>query len=279
MHEGSTIQGRLWAGVVMEVISSRHNPTYKKLLRLASDGKERLSAGVVLFDGISIVKDFISRGHSPEAVIFDKDRLSDPDVLAVAEMSKDLRQVVLASDLFKRITNVKTSPGIVCLAKINRLDHKQLSQYSCSKLVVALERVQDPGNLGTILRSCAAFGVSDVLLSNGSVDVWSPKAIRASMGACFSLNVYQNISLSDFLPKLAGEGYQILATTPSAKKSIKEVDLGQKTVWLFGNEGSGLSDDALRLATQEVKINQSDAVESLNLSMAVMICLYENYNV
>jgi TrmH family RNA methyltransferase len=137
---------------------------------------------------------------------------------------------------------------------------------------VVLETVQDSGNLGTILRTAAAAGIQHILLSDGCAQAWSPRVLRAAMGAHFSLNIYEKIDLLSVLPAYQG---QLLATGLTQAKSLYSLNLNQSTAWLFGSEGQGLSEQVMRLAKQQVIIPMSTGVESLNVAAAVAVCLFE----
>lgn len=257
----------------MEKISSARNATFKMLLKLAKRRDYRREKGLIIFDGVKIVKDYLINGGRPKMLIFNESKL---DKIDLPPINLEVRQVVLPTSLFNRISQVEESSGLVCVTKLPELSCDIISPKSNLGTVLLLEQVQDPGNLGTIFRSCLAFDVSTIFLSSGSVDVWSPKVIRSSAGANFALNVYSDVSLGEIMNKLNNIGYQILATSPSAQKSIQSIDFAEKKIaWLFGNEGRGLSDDLMNQADGKVLIPQSSQLESLNLATSVAICLYE----
>lgn len=262
----------------MEIISSTHNPLFKQLFRLATEPRERKKSGLTLFDGVSLVSDFLRSGLEAEYLVLDADLLGRVDIDEIRSLRPDLRQVVLSSALFNKISQVETAPGVILVAKPKRRSLEDFLAETPDKTpIVILETIQDPGNLGTILRSCLAFGVDKVLISSGSVDAWSPKVVRASMGACFNLQIYENLDMSQVLSELKGK-YCLLATSPRADKNLPELDLKSlaPVAWLFGNESRGLSETSLSQADCQVLIPQSRQIESLNLSMATTICLYES---
>ena len=258
----------------MEIISSTKNPTFKHLLRLASNRRARREAGLGLFDGLKIIEDYLAVGNLPEIMIFDETRLNEPAIAGLVQKTASRRQIVVKPFLLAKLSQVETAPGVISVVKTPQLDWRAFAPSQ--KPILLLEKVQDPGNLGTILRGALAFGVGAVLLSNDSVEVFSPKVIRASMGACFNLPIYEKVDLVKFMSKFR-TNYNYLATSSHAALPITAVDLhGVPVAWLFGNEGAGLSPELSDLADQTVAIPQSSAIESLNLSMAVTICLYEN---
>ena len=139
---------------------------------------------------------------------------------------------------------------------------------------VVLEQVQDPGNVGTVLRSAAASGVANVILSGESADVWSPKVLRAGMGAHFLLNLYPRTDLSTWRAGYTGKVWAT-ALTERDNHSLYALDLREPAAWVFGNEGSGVSADMLAEVSGTVKIPMLGATETLNVAMAATVCLFE----
>jgi TrmH family RNA methyltransferase len=135
-----------------------------------------------------------------------------------------------------------------------------------------LEGVQDPGNLGSILRSAAAAGATHALLSRGCADAWSPRVLRAGMGAHFFLSITEHADIADFARTYAG---QVVAMTPHAKRSLLELDLRPPTAFLLGNEGAGLSSALLQQADLTVSIPMPGGMESINVAAAAAVCLFE----
>lgn len=258
----------------MEVISSAHNNTIKRLAKLVNDRRVRQATGLTALDGQSLVFDYVQAGGVVETILFSRDELSSPAIKELIKMTQSTRQIVLPSNLFRKISAVENSQGVVAIVPVRAKEHDSFQPRN-SRSVVVLERIQDPGNLGAILRSGLAFGVTDIFISLESVEAFSPKVVRASMGACFCLNIYPDAPLQAMLKKLK-TSHQLIATSPHAVKTLSDIDLSTAPViWMFGNEGSGLSTDLLDLANEVLRIPQSDQVESLNLASAVTVCLYE----
>jgi TrmH family RNA methyltransferase len=137
---------------------------------------------------------------------------------------------------------------------------------------VMLEDLQDPGNLGSILRSCAAAGVTHVLLSKGSVRAWSPRVLRAGMGAHFMLDIHEDTDLGAAARDFPGT---LLATRPRAPRTVFDTDLTGKVGFMFGNEGAGLSAALLGSAHAVISIPLPGRAESLNVAAAAAVCLFE----
>ena len=138
--------------------------------------------------------------------------------------------------------------------------------------VIILDRIQDPGNFGTILRSAVGFGVKQIICSKGTVSAWSPKVLRAGMGAHFKLQIFENQDLNGAISKVETP---IFATSLQAEKSIYDENFTTKTAWIFGNEGAGVSLELLSKVKNQVIIPQVGQIESLNVAMAATVCLAE----
>ena len=134
-----------------------------------------------------------------------------------------------------------------------------------------LENIQDPGNVGTLLRSAAAAGIKQVICTKGSAALWSPRVLRAGMGAHFSLNTYENVAIEDVLERFE---IPVYVTSSHQAESLYQKDLTQACVWILGNEGQGVSDFALAHA-QALSIPQPGGQESLNVAIAGSICFFE----
>jgi len=139
-------------------------------------------------------------------------------------------------------------------------------------LVLYLEDIQDPGNVGTLLRSAAAAGASDVVLSPRCAFAWSPKVLRAGMGAHFALNIVEGMEAADFLRAYRGAS---VALDAAAKRSLYELDLRSPTAFLVGNEGAGLTHGARTAAGASARIPMPGRMESLNAATAGALCLFE----
>lgn len=174
--------------------------------------------------------------------------------------------LVLADELFREISTVDTPTGIVALISI------PLSPEIEGECCVLLEDIQDPGNLGSILRSAAASGIRQIFLSSGCADAWSPKALRAGMGAHFRLSIHEDGDLS----KIAGDFRgTVVAATLTAEKSLFDLDLSGTVAFIIGNEGAGISAQLSDIANSHVTIPMPGAIESLNAAAAAAVCFFE----
>lgn len=249
-------------------IQSRDNPLFKNLLRLSKSAHERRKRGVTLLDGPHLVEAFSAAGHEIEALVLSESGARHQEAQQLYARLAAKQRVQLKDSLFQEIAATTTPVGL--LALVDTPMPTQAPDFRSD--AVLLEAIQDPGNLGSILRTAAAAGIKQVLLSRGSVFSWSPKVLRAAMGAHFALYIFEDCDLVAFLREFEG---QSVATSGAAKQSLFDLPLGQPVAWLFGNEGAGLSAELGSLAQAQARIPMPGNAESLNVAAAAAICLFE----
>jgi TrmH family RNA methyltransferase len=179
---------------------------------------------------------------------------------------------VLSDALFTPLGQVEHGVGILFAVKVPDATSGGQASLSLQCAALLLDSVQDPGNLGTILRTAAAAGIQQIFCGPGTAAVWSPKVLRAGMGAHFVLEITEDVDLAQLIQQASVPVY---ATQPNAPKTIYTADLRAPSAWLFGHEGQGVSEQLLALATERLAIPQSSQVESLNVAASVAICLFE----
>lgn len=196
--------------------------------------------------------------------------LEKPEVQKIASVTEKLGvpSILLDEANFKSISSVDNGIGLVFVISIPTLPETAGIQDNA----LLLEDIQDPGNLGTILRTAAAAGITHVFTSINSASAWSPKVLRAGMGAHFALQVHEDCDLSQLIKDTET---RVLATNLLATETIYQKDLSTPTAWLFGNEGQGVSEELLANNVEQVIIPQNSNVESLNVAASVAICLFE----
>lgn len=251
-----------------KLIRSRENPRFKVLRQLATSTRERRKAGLALLDGLHLISAYRARGGVPEQLILSESGAAEAEVLRLARGAAGLPPLVLGDSLFNEIAQVATPTGLVALIRTPRATALPDKIGQC----VMLENIQDAGNLGSILRSTAAAGISTVLLSQGCAFVWSSKVLRAGMGAHFSLDIHDNVDLRAAARSLSG---RLLCASSHADKSIYQADLRGPLAWAFGNEGAGLSEELSTLAAERLRIPMPGGAESLNVAAAAAICMFE----
>ncbi len=253
----------------MKTIRSRDNPLLKHLVRLSGSSRERRLSGTTLLDGYHLIEAYVAAHLGDlELIAASESGFRRADIAALIELAPARERAILDDKLFAQISQVSTPSGV--LAVIRTPPVPVISERILD--AVFMEGIQDPGNLGSILRSALAAGVREVYLSKASVFAWSPKVIRAAMGAHFFLSIHENVELRDVIAKAAG---QIIATRAQASGCIFSADLRGPAIWLFGNEGAGLSEEAQRAASLQLAIPMAGQTESLNIAASAAICLFE----
>ncbi|MDH4149574.1 MAG: RNA methyltransferase [Betaproteobacteria bacterium] len=252
----------------MKTITSIENPRFRSLLRLAQSARERRTAGKSLLDGTHLVATYAEHMGSPAEIALSPEGAENPEISRLLEKCGAARVMVYSDALFRQLSSVATPTGIIAVVPTPKAD----TPSTLDGPGVWLEDIQDPGNVGSILRSAAAAGVSTVCLSKHSVHAWSPRVLRAGMGAHFVLRIVEGVDLRSLAKVYAG---RIIATCVSAGKTIYDTDLGGDVALLFGNEGAGLSQELLALAHETVCIPMPGRTESLNVGAAAAACLFE----
>lgn len=252
----------------LKLIRSRDNPRFKALRELATSTRERRKAGLALLDGAHLISAYRASGGVPEQLILSDSAAAKPEAAQLAAGASGLGVLVLADSLFNDLAQVVTPTGIVALIRTPKPGPLPSRIERC----VMLENIQDAGNLGSILRSTAAAGIRTVLLSRGCAFAWSPKVLRAGMGAHFSLDIFDNADLAAAVPRLSG---RLICASGHARKSLYQADLRGPLAWVFGNEGSGVSAELSAAAAEQLRIPMPGKAESLNVAAAAAICLFE----
>lgn len=252
----------------MKLIQSRENPFFKELVKLAGSARQRKQSTQTLLDGAHLLTAYLDAGMLPQHILLNEYALQDVEIAALLKRVGDVPVTQLDDKLFAKLSELKTPTGILALIA---LPQSQVS-VALSRFALLLEDIQDPGNLGSMLRSAAAAGCDAVFLSKGCTDAWSPKVLRAAMGGHFSLRIYEQQDLLSVVKAFSGT---LLATSLQATLSLYDCDLRGNVAFLIGNEGAGLSADLLNLATPTITIPMHGKVESLNAAAAAAICLFE----
>ncbi|MFA6014754.1 MAG: RNA methyltransferase [Gallionellaceae bacterium] len=252
----------------MKHISSRDNAFFKELAKLAGSSKQRRQAQQTLLDGAHLLAAYLASGAKPLHLLVNAAGLNDPEVLELLKQSGNTPITQLDQTLFKELSELKTQSGILALIA---LPQPRVTPGK-SQFCILLEDVQDPGNVGSILRSAAAAGCDAAYLSAGCADVWSPKVLRAGMGGQFVMSIYEHVDLLTTAQQFSGK---LFATALTAPESLYQANLAGSIGLVLGNEGSGLSAQLLDCVTQQIKIPMPGKVESLNVAAAAAVCLFE----
>ena len=252
----------------MKHISSRDNPFSKELVKLAGSARQRGKSNQTLLDGVHLLAAYLDSGKLPQHILLNAAALHDAEIAALLKRVGDVPITQLDDKLFAELSELKTPSGILALIGLPQ----PAGTIVDSRFALLLEDIQDPGNLGSMLRSAAAAGCDAVFLSTGCADAWSPRVLRAAMGGHFALDIHERQDLSGVAGAFTGT---LLAASLQASRSLYDCDLRGKVAVLVGNEGAGLSDGLLNLATQAIAIPMPGKIESLNAAAATAICLFE----
>lgn len=222
-----------------------------------------------MLDGVHLCASYLAADMTPEQVIVATEAVTNPEVLTIIQqLANDTDVIQVPQSLFSTISTVSRGAGVMFVIAIPDRPLEPLQQSA-----LLLDTVQDPGNLGTMLRTAAAAGLRAVYVSLGSANPWSPKALRAGMGAQLVLDIYDEVDLASLV---SASSVPVYATSLDAKRSIYDCDLRGDVAWLFGSEGQGVSAELLKLCGDNtVIIPQHPKVESLNVAAATAVCLFE----
>ncbi|HZW14343.1 MAG TPA: RNA methyltransferase [Noviherbaspirillum sp.] len=254
----------------MKRILSRDNPVYKELKLLATSSQARRKAGRTILDGVHLCEAYLVHLGKPAFCIVSEGSLNHPEVASILRQCEVgyVQSICLPDTLYQALSQVEHGIGLLFVVDMPQLPIPSKLAHSA----VLLDGLQDPGNLGSILRSAAAAGVENVFCSKGTVLAWSPKVLRAGMGAHFILEIFENV---DLVALVRSASIPVLATSSHAKQTIYDIDLKQPVAWLFGHEGQGVSTELLEAATHPVSIPHRGAVESLNVAASAAVCFFE----
>ncbi len=248
-----------------EPIRSAANAHFRALLAL------RRSAGddEALLEGLHLVTACLDHGGIPAEVVVGEGELAVPETAAVlARLPAEVPVTVLADHLHARLSTLVTPAGILARFPVPR----QVTDPRAAGPCVLLDGVQDPGNLGALLRSAAAAGMDEVYLAPPCARAWSPKVLRAGMGAHFGLRIHEDVDLAAFI---AGYRGRVIASDQRGPVALYDTTLTGHVALLFGNEGAGLDPRLAAAAAAVVAIPMAGATESLNVAAAAAICLFE----
>jgi RNA methyltransferase, TrmH family len=252
----------------VKTVSSRDNAALKAMARLASSAAERRKRGLTVLDGAHLVGAFLDAGHAVDTLMVSRSALERAEVSLLVARVPRAALVVVADKLFEAISTVDSATGL--LAAVAAPEGRPIPVDA--DLVLLLEDVQDPGNVGTLLRSAAAAGARHVGLSPGCAFAWSLKTVRAGMGAHFRLNIAEGVDLAAFLEAYRGSS---IALAGGARRSIYGADLRGPIAVLVGSEGAGISAGLRERASQSLSIPMPGGMESLNAAVAGSLALFE----
>lgn len=243
------------------IITSKDNEIIKNIKKL-KEKKYRLDSYIV--EGIKMVKEAINENQEIALIAIREDFKIDFD-------TKKIKIVTISNKIFNDISDVKTPQGILAVIKKNQNNQIETNQ----EYILALDSLQDPGNMGTIIRTADSANINQIIINKTTVDPYSPKVIRSTMGAIYRTNIIEVEDLKATLKEMKSKGFQIITTDLKATQSIYDINYNNKTVVVIGNEANGVSQEILQTADKKVIIPMLGKTESLNASIAASIMIYE----
>ena len=240
------------------IITSLNNPTIKKISKLKNK-KYRDLTNTYLVEGEHLVEEAYKNNILTKIILLE-------DTIC----NYDIEKIYVTKEVMKKLTELDTPNKIIGIVKKN-------TPLPIGNKILILDNIQDPGNLGTIIRSSVAFDIDTIVLSPNTVDIYNPKVIRSTQGMIFYTNII-TLELKEFINEIKTKNYTIFGTNVRNGKNIKEITLPEKFALVLGNEGQGVSKEIESLCDDNIYIKMSSKCESLNVSVATSILLYEVYN-
>ena len=249
------------------VISSKNNEIIKNIKKL-KDKKYRENKFIV--EGERIVEEAIQENVEISVIVIEESFYNNIEKQDLIKKTTKYNTLIVTDKVFLDISDVKTPQGI--LAVINKNENKEIDKNA--PYIMALDNLQDPGNIGTIIRTLDSANIKQLIVSKGSVDAYSPKVVRSTMGAIFRVNVIEVENLVETMQNLKKSGFEVVSTSLETDKSIYDISYNKKVV-VIGNEANGVSKEILEMSDYKVKIPMLGKTESLNASVAASIMIYE----
>lgn len=251
------------------MITSASNPRVKRLLRLQKQAKARKEAGVFLAEGAKMCRE--APRERLEELYFSGSYAESGQT----DEWEGIPAEILSDPVFRTVSDTQTPQGILAVVRQRERTPDEILSEGTTPLLLVLEALQDPGNLGTILRTAEGAGVTGIIMSEDTVDIYNPKVIRATMGSIYRMPFCSVPDLKDAVRKIRARGILCYAATLEESRDYTEPDYRKPSAFLIGNEGNGLSGELIRAAGQRIRIPMAGQVESLNASMASGILVYE----
>lgn len=248
------------------IITSKDNEIVKEIKKL-KDKKYRKEKFIV--EGLKMIVEAIEYNAKIELIAYREG--FDISSIKSEINARNIKIIEISENVFNTLTEVVSSQGI--LAIIKKEEKSKEIDYS-QDFIIALDGIQDPGNLGTIIRTADAIDLKQIIVSKDIVDTYSPKVIRSTMGAIFRINVLEVENLAKELEKAKDKGFKVITTSLQTNKSIYDIDY-KKSIVVIGNEANGVSQEVREISDEMVKIPMHGKAESLNASVSAAIMMYE----
>ena len=253
------------------VITSKDNETIKKIRKL-KEKKYRDQNGKYIIEGVKLIREAIVEKANIDTIVVCDNCVKNGEIdqKVLYEIAK-YNCVYVDEKVFNNMTDVQNPQGL--LAVVEKKNTDKDIKYD-EDVIVVLDDIQDPGNLGTILRTIDSVGLTQVIVSKKSGDVFNPKVVRSTMGAIFRVNIIESENLVNTLKEIKKHKFKVVATSLQTEESIYDIDYKKKVI-VIGNEANGVSKEVLEISDNKVKIPMPGKTESLNAAVATGVILYE----
>lgn len=253
----------------MQRVTSKHNPRLREAIALIASSRDRRKAGKCVLEGEHLVSVYGERHGAPETLVVTDAAMTHALVRRLVDRY-DERTLIVSEPLLGTLATLPASVGILAVVKTPRSILGTDGDF-----YLLLDEVQDPGNVGSMLRSAAAAGVAQVLLSKRCAFAWSPKVLRAGQGAHFCVDIVENVDLAAWAQRYRDGGGTVVAAVANGRNSLYAASLAGRVALIIGNEGAGLSAELAAQATLRLSIPMPGRIESLNAAAAAAVCLFE----
>lgn len=254
----------------MQKITSKENALIKHISKL-KEKKYRTEFNEYLIEGIKLVKEAIIENANIKQIVISENNLESANIQDFLKDDNGIEYIVVPEKIFNIISDVEKPQGI--LAVISKNDNNLNIDYS-QDFILILDNIQDPGNLGTIIRTADSCNIKQILVSRGTADCYNPKVIRSTMGAIFRVNIIECDNLKNTIQEIQNNNFKVISTSLDTEKSIYDIKL-KKVAVVIGNEANGVSKEIQNIADEKAKIPMLGKTESLNASIATGVILYE----
>ena len=255
----------------MQVISSKDNEFIKHIKKL-KDKKYRDESNEYIVEGVKLIEEAVKENAQIKKIIVCEDTTKTYEIPTnvMLEIAK-YECIYVTEKIFTSITQVTNPQGIMAIIEKNTTN--QEIDYT-QDIIVALDDVQDPGNLGTILRTVDSIGLNQIIVSKGTADAFNPKVVRSTMGAIFRVKIIETENLQETIKSMKKHHFKLMVTSLQTDNSIYDIDFNKKII-VIGNESNGVSSEIQEMADERAKIPMLGRTESLNASVAAGIVMYE----
>lgn len=256
------------------MIESKENKKIKYIKSLNLK-KHRLYNNQYYIEGIKLINEALRIKAKIQYILINEIDINNNEILKIVDECNKftIEYSIVKQKIFKELSSTVNSQGIIAVVSMNQYNLEEIIENS--KMIIFCDRIQDPGNLGTIIRTTEAFGPGAVILSSGCVDVYNPKTVRSTAGALLRIPVLDCLCSEQTLLTLKQNDFKIISTVVNASKSFGDIKKIEKICLVIGNEGQGVSQNIRELSDLCIKINMTGKAESLNASIAAGICIYE----